>query len=463
MTFNVENGGTQVGIHKVMEAIRKANADIVGLQEPWGNTAWLAKELEFPYWSARQHIMSRFPLFEPAACDGAYAFAEITPGQVVAIANVHLPSDRYGPDALRDGVSFDVVVKIEQKVRLAKAKPIIRTLEALGKRGMPVFMLGDFNCPSHLDWTRCADTTSTHPHAPWLVSRYAEQHMLKDSYRHVHPSAVKSPGCTWPAMRPSVAHHAHDGWDPKPDDSVDRIDFILYGGTAIPVTSEIVGEPEHASASLGVAPWPSDHRAVVSSFQVTPAPPPPFIAVQHPVVRVGEAVHFAHAGDPEAHTGEKPLSQSGIAHNVLRTQDLTPGAYMLTLQDRMGRHIDRTTLHVIDTKAKPVLLLQHTTIPKHATITIGWENTPGNRFDFISLEPAVTNPVRFAQPMRFYTNAAIAGTMTLTLDNAKTSDWMPWNASKDGIWPLPPGKYVLTLGCDDSTTVLDTCAFDVVP
>jgi hypothetical protein len=43
MSYNIENGGAQVDFDKTVEAIKKSGADVVGIQEAWGNTARLAK------------------------------------------------------------------------------------------------------------------------------------------------------------------------------------------------------------------------------------------------------------------------------------------------------------------------------------------------------------------------------------------------------------------------------------
>lgn len=42
MSFNIEWGGTHISFENVVEAIRRANADIVGIQEAEGNLQRLA-------------------------------------------------------------------------------------------------------------------------------------------------------------------------------------------------------------------------------------------------------------------------------------------------------------------------------------------------------------------------------------------------------------------------------------
>src|SRR5437899_9896313 len=63
MTFNMWYGGAQVNAGQVIEAIRAARADIVGLQEPDGTSRAVATALGWPYVDERRHILSRYPLF----------------------------------------------------------------------------------------------------------------------------------------------------------------------------------------------------------------------------------------------------------------------------------------------------------------------------------------------------------------------------------------------------------------
>ncbi|MER7332900.1 MULTISPECIES: hypothetical protein [unclassified Micromonospora] len=51
----------------------------------------------------------------------------------------------------------------------------------------------------------------------------------------------------------------------------DRIDFVFAGGPATTRDSWIVGETGPYT-DLAIDPWVSDHRAVLSEFEVTPAP-----------------------------------------------------------------------------------------------------------------------------------------------------------------------------------------------
>ena len=127
MTFNIFYGGDELdfgtgdfcevadGCDETFEAVvatvLASGADVVGLQEAERNTRRLAEALGWHY-DERNHVISRFPLIDPPGADGVYAFVEVSPGRVVAIANLHLTSDPYGPYAVRDGASAGEVTDV---------------------------------------------------------------------------------------------------------------------------------------------------------------------------------------------------------------------------------------------------------------------------------------------------------------------------------------------------------------
>lgn len=259
MTFNIENGGTQVDFTKVVEAIKKSDADVVGIQEAWGNIPKLAKALAWKFYDQRQHIISRYPLYEAKGGNHTYLFIEVLPGKMIAIANIHLPDEPYGIDLIKAGKSISVIEENEKKIRLPIALPFIRQLALLAKNGTPVFLTGDFNAPSHLDLHKFK----------WPVSEIIAKNNLKDSYREIFPDPAKHPGYTWPAARP-ILKNAIDNFNPTKFDVPVRIDFIFTGGNSRILESHLVGEEKCDITCISVIPWPSDHRALVSRFDVTP-------------------------------------------------------------------------------------------------------------------------------------------------------------------------------------------------
>ena len=294
MVFNIEDGGTGVDFAKVVEAIRLADPDIVGLEEAMGNTARVAAALNWGFASARTHVLSRHPVVEPPNADGVYEYVEIQPGRIVAVANVHLPAEPYGPALLAMGGSPAEVDDLERRVRLPGLQPALTALRALAAAGAPVFLLGDFNAPLDLDLPVCQAIQAAG---------------FRDTWREVHPDPLAEPGLTWPAARPAIGSD-----DPVAGAREDRIDAIYAAGPSTTLDSRIVGEAGGPDVAIAVHPWPSDHRAVVATFRVRPAPMPLLVAIDRrqvpdpgarvqlqtsrPSYRVGEPIEVAWTAGP---------------------------------------------------------------------------------------------------------------------------------------------------------------------
>jgi hypothetical protein len=70
------------------------------------------------YCSPRTQIISRYPIIDPPGANGLYVFVEPSPGRVVAVSDVHLPADPYGPYEIRDGATLAEVLKLENDLRV---------------------------------------------------------------------------------------------------------------------------------------------------------------------------------------------------------------------------------------------------------------------------------------------------------------------------------------------------------
>ncbi len=159
----------------------------------------------------------------------------------------------------------------------------VSTAEKDKAAGRIVILGGDFNEPSHLDWTEATKDMRDHYGlvVPWDVSVILEKAGYKDAYREKYPDPVTHPGFTCPADCPDIDLKKLV-WSPEADDR-DRIDFIMYspfeGLTLTDMT--IVGPKgdilrgERATEKTAdpiIAPlgtWPTDHKAVLATFQLT--------------------------------------------------------------------------------------------------------------------------------------------------------------------------------------------------
>ncbi|MGC0404831.1 HAD superfamily hydrolase (TIGR01509 family) [Streptomyces sp. SAI-126] len=243
MSWNLWYGGTKVHDHraKQLKVIAETDVDVVGLQETYGSAAEeLAEALGWHHHRAGTNlgIISRFPVTAPLGDPdvGFYgaAGARIAVGQrEVEVWTAHLDSEHYGP--------YESEPLAREEVRLAQMRD---TLRRIGDT-VPVVLVGDFNCPSHLDW----------PDTEWPVTRAAEEAGFRDSYREAHPDPARDPGHTWSPV------HAH----PEPQD---RIDFVLHRGLGVLDSRTYVCGTPRTLPDVADNDWPSDHAAVITTFSL---------------------------------------------------------------------------------------------------------------------------------------------------------------------------------------------------
>lgn len=272
MTFNIWLGGDEVDFDSIVRAVRRADADVVGVQEPGDNLGRLARRLgwrhTFSSADGYTNMISRYALDEPRATD-EFAWLTLRNGRRVAVTSVHLTAYPYGPYDLRDGASREFVL-FNERTHRREMRSRIRTLSALAEAGVPVAIVGDFNAPSHLDWTsrvarwrRQNGEEFVRP-MPWPVSIRLLRNGFRDSYRTAHPRPINAPGYTWTPGYPPPEVTA--------DEVLDRIDQIYVGGPVRTVSSRVVGE-DARDADVVVRPWGTDHRAVVSTLRLRPLDP----------------------------------------------------------------------------------------------------------------------------------------------------------------------------------------------
>src|SRR5688572_766244 len=169
-SYNVLVGGFPVA--KTAEVIRASGADIIGIQEASGNTAAIAAQLgwNFRVFSADygaesgnsdNAIISRFPITQTLR---AGVRVQIAPGKEAFVFDTHLAPYPYQPYDLRDRIitteaqaitSANNTRGVAINALLSEAAPYVAA-------GRAVFLVGDMNEPSHLDWTAAAATAGIH-------------------------------------------------------------------------------------------------------------------------------------------------------------------------------------------------------------------------------------------------------------------------------------------------------------
>jgi hypothetical protein len=162
MTFNIWLGGDQIDFDQVAAAIRAADADIVGIQEPGENLPRLAEALGWHSAAGKprhgrgdravlQPVLSRHPIVDGPDPE-TYVYVRLGDLGVMAVANVHLSAYPYAPHDLRDGATIAEALELEQQ-HLHELAHHFEALPKLAADQIPVLLTGDFNVPSHLDWT----------------------------------------------------------------------------------------------------------------------------------------------------------------------------------------------------------------------------------------------------------------------------------------------------------------------
>jgi endonuclease/exonuclease/phosphatase family metal-dependent hydrolase len=474
MSFNIFYGGDELNLatrqfchdpagcpetlDQVASVVRASGADVVGLEEATMNTCPLAQKLGW-HCSARTQVISRYPIVDPPGANGLYVFVEPLPGRVVAVSDVHLPADPYGPYEIRDGATLAEVLQLENDLRVPAIQDEVRELPKLASRGIPVFLTGDFNTPSHLDWTQAvADARADVPFpVEWPVSKALAGAGFKDSFRVVHPDPLAKPGFTWtPGSPEGEKVEVHD-----------RIDWVLSTGPATATASRVVGEPGNPNSDLQIGPWPSDHRAIESTFSVTPAAMPLLVAVEqrsleqgetlqvrfHAAGRTGERVAVVRAGGAPG-TAIASKSTGGATDGTLSfaTSTFAPAAYDAVLVNASGQAVARSPFWLYARGAVTTVSTSKSMYKVGEPITVSWTKAPGMKFDWLGVFTAGDNAGNphastcsagtcgNGHYLLFeYTNASIEGSTTFG------------PASQVGYktWPLGPGTYEIRLLLDD--------------
>lgn len=291
MTFNAWGAGSNAGksIDETVEVIKAVNPDILGLQEirpesrvceaedcpagPKSLAPQLAEALGYEFHEQLEDnevlwansIFSRFPILSITA-GGLGARIGVNDCEVL-IFNIHATDYPYGPYQLL-AIPYgeapfldtaDQAILSAWQARRKAFELLKMDIQSAGPADV-VIVTGDFNEPSHRDWTEAAATEGIHPMAvSWPFTRAVEKLGFRDVYRSKHSDPLSNPGFTW---SPNIV-------EDSADDHRDRIDYIFVRGEGLRIESaQVVGEPGPWS-DIEIEPYPSDHRAVVAELSTS--------------------------------------------------------------------------------------------------------------------------------------------------------------------------------------------------
>ncbi len=446
MEFNIEYGGDGVDFSKVPEAIEASGADVVMVEEAFGTIPKIAEELGWDYVDNAHQLVSRLPLY-PSPDDPLYAYIEVAPGKMAAITNVHLTSSQYGPNLIeRKDATLKEVLKNEDRKRVKEITPVAETMAEVAGTGTPAFIVGDMNSASHRDWTD--EMVGARPQidfaVEWPVTMLVEDAGFVDSYRALYPDPTTHPGLTWPAWRPKVK-----GWNPVKGFTLeDRIDYIFSAGPATPTDSFIMGEEGGPDVEKSVDPWPTDHRALVSTFDVdlaTIPPAPNLVSFESQIADIGEPLAVAYNGEDAAKVAvvpaegaDGPTDEAAVDASsgtvAVDTAGLEAIPYEVQLQDASGAVLASEPIWLQEPGAGPTVATEKPVYRVGEPIKVSWYGAPANRWDWIGFFKRNDKPGQYMQWE--YTKATVAGETVV-------------NGSSPGPWPLEPGKYSVYLLLDD--------------
>jgi hypothetical protein len=219
LVWNAWRGGNEVdqGPEKALALVRAVDPDLVLMQESYDIVddrptlgRWIAAELG---WTAHQGASPHLCLITRHDLDAEYFHdgwhgvgARITDpaGRSLIAWSIWLDYREYLPYALRDDPGLTdaelLACESERSGRLDEVHALLAAVEAESARSpeLPVLVGGDFNTPSHLDWT--TDTARVYRYRRALqlpVSLELARAGFTDAFRAVHPNPVQHPGITW--------------------------------------------------------------------------------------------------------------------------------------------------------------------------------------------------------------------------------------------------------------------------
>lgn len=315
LQFNIWQEGTMVagGFEAIADEVARLEPDLVTLSEPrnYHGTRFCDRIVEalarrgktyYSFYSYDSGLLSRHPLTDSATVfpiqgdhGTVHKLRTTVAGNPVAVYTAHLDyqSDTYyevrgydGNDWHRMEAPLLDVPVILQRNDASLRDDAVREFLADARReveqGSYVFLGGDFNEPSHLDWTEATKDSADHHGivVPWTCTRLLEEGGFRDAYRECYPNPVTHPGYTYPADNPAVPVNKLT-WAPLSDER-ERIDYVFfYPRRGLRVQEAVVVGPrgcirrgervvetgqDRFVEPLGV--WPSDHKGVLIRFRM---------------------------------------------------------------------------------------------------------------------------------------------------------------------------------------------------
>lgn len=310
LQWNIWQEGTMVdgGYDAIVDEIVRLRPDFVTLSEVrnYHGTRFCDRITESlhqrgeeycSFYSYDTGLLSRHPIADSLtvfSCiddhGSIYGLHALVGHHKVAVYAAHLDylNDSYYEARGYDGNTFRPITPVtnpdtliahgNRSMRDEAIQAFLHQAEADTREGYTVIIGGDFNEPSHRDWT--SQTADLYDHhgaiVPWPQTTALEDARFIDAYRTRHPNVLTHPGFTYPSDNTAVAPERLT-WAPEADER-DRIDYIFYrpvadhkvrlkdcrifGPEGCIVRSKRLVEPTSDTRILPLAIWPTDHKGV---------------------------------------------------------------------------------------------------------------------------------------------------------------------------------------------------------
>lgn len=316
LQFNIWQEGTIVegGYNAIVSQIIETGADLITLSEVrnYNNTRFCDRIVEslkdsgytfYAEYSFDSGLLSRFPIKEyntiyPLKNDEGSAYRALIDmeGEEVALYTCHLDYrhctyyDIYGYsgttwDKLEEPL-LDVAAILTDNLISKRDDAMQAIIKAANKdrdAGRFVFIGGDYNEPSHLDWIE--ETKELYNHQglviPWSVTSLLDDASYIDAYRAVYPDPVTHPGFTFPAANPYVdikkllwaadsdERERIDYIHYAPNKRLKLKDIVIWGPKESIKAGEVITEETQDTFKIGKGIWPTDHKAILATFTYT--------------------------------------------------------------------------------------------------------------------------------------------------------------------------------------------------
>lgn len=315
LQLNIWQEGTTVkgGYDALVDELVRTDADFVMLSEVRNYhktrfcdriTASLKEKGKtyYSFYSYDSGLLSKYPLIDSATIfpengdhGSIYKLVADMDGQEVAVYTAHLD---YRNCAYYDVRGYDGDSWARMEAPLTNIDSILKKNEASQRddairmfiddaakeraKGRLVFIGGDFNEPSHQDWTEATRDSADHQGLviPWTVTSLLTENGFQDAFRTFYPDPVRYPGYTYPADCKDVDINKLL-WAPEADER-ERVDYIFYYPAEGLTLSQVnlygpqgcvrrgVRTPEYSADTfiepLGI--WPTDHKGVIAEFRL---------------------------------------------------------------------------------------------------------------------------------------------------------------------------------------------------